>query len=294
MDVQNFGESENSYHEELDVKLKTKDEKKPIIFYEDDSESKKNIVVRLDKWLWAARFFRTRALAMSAVQAGYIAYNSRPVKPSQEVEIGAILQIRSGEERKIVKVTGLSTRRKNSNYTDSLFETIETIPLRSTKRRTTTNFTKQNSQPTQNPSFRRNVNFVSKRDTTFGATVQNNQSRVPNKSYFNKTRKTTYNHNNTVNDINHIPDYASMGHNYSASSFNQKFTPHNKFADNYKPEKFNHDRQSNPNILKDSSETKPKVAKKRFSRHYLRRSHNKNLVSSNKKVEEPIIITLEE
>ena len=54
------------------------------------------LTVRLDKWLWAARFFKTRALARAAIEAGKVYYNGERSKPSREIEIGALLQIYQG------------------------------------------------------------------------------------------------------------------------------------------------------------------------------------------------------
>jgi ribosome-associated heat shock protein Hsp15 len=51
--------------------------------------------VRIDKWLWAARFFKTRALATRACELGRIEFNKQPVKPAREVRVGDLLQIRT-------------------------------------------------------------------------------------------------------------------------------------------------------------------------------------------------------
>lgn len=81
--------------------------------------------VRLDKWLWAARFFKTRALARAAVEAGKVFYNSERSKPSREIEIGATLYIRQGRFEKTVIVRGLSTRRRSTEEALQLFEETE-------------------------------------------------------------------------------------------------------------------------------------------------------------------------
>jgi ribosome-associated heat shock protein Hsp15 len=51
--------------------------------------------MRIDKWLWAARFFKTRALAARACELGRIEFNKQPVKPAREVHVGDLLQIRT-------------------------------------------------------------------------------------------------------------------------------------------------------------------------------------------------------
>lgn len=67
--------------------------------------------VRLDKWLWAARFFRTRNLARQAIEGGKVWYEGARVKVSKEVRIGAELRIRQGNDDKTVTVLALSEQR---------------------------------------------------------------------------------------------------------------------------------------------------------------------------------------
>lgn len=85
----------------------------------------RELKVRLDKWLWAARFFKTRALARAAVEQGKVFYNGERSKPSREIEIGALLQVRHGRFEKTVIVKGLSTRRRSTEEALSLFEETE-------------------------------------------------------------------------------------------------------------------------------------------------------------------------
>lgn len=67
--------------------------------------------VRLDKWLWAARFFRTRNLARTAVESGHVRYDGERVKVSKEVRVGAVLSIRQGWDDIEVRVLALSDHR---------------------------------------------------------------------------------------------------------------------------------------------------------------------------------------
>lgn len=67
--------------------------------------------VRLDKWLWAARFFRTRSLARQAIEGGKVWYDGARVKVSKEVRIGAELRVRQGQDEKSVTVVTLSEKR---------------------------------------------------------------------------------------------------------------------------------------------------------------------------------------
>ena len=87
--------------------------------------------VRLDKWLWAARFFKTRSLAKTAVDGGKVHYNGGRCKASRFVEIGASLEVRQGFTEKTVVVTGLAERRGNGKDAACLYqETQESIQKR--------------------------------------------------------------------------------------------------------------------------------------------------------------------
>src|SRR5690554_6954201 len=70
--------------------------------------------VRLDKWLWAARFFKTRALAKEAIEGGKVRYNGARTKPGKVVEVGAELSIRQGWAERTVTVLGLSEQRRGA------------------------------------------------------------------------------------------------------------------------------------------------------------------------------------
>lgn len=89
------------------------------------SDDTRELVVRLDKWLWAARFFKTRAVARLAVEKGKVFYNGERTKPSREIEVGAIIYIQQGRFEKTVIVRGLSTRRRGTEESVQLFEETE-------------------------------------------------------------------------------------------------------------------------------------------------------------------------
>lgn len=59
-----------------------------------------NEAVRLDKWLWAARFYKTRSIARNMVDGGKVHYNGQRSKPSKIVELGAVITLRQGNEEK--------------------------------------------------------------------------------------------------------------------------------------------------------------------------------------------------
>ncbi|MDA0912124.1 MAG: ribosome-associated heat shock protein Hsp15 [Proteobacteria bacterium] len=87
--------------------------------------------VRLDKWLWAARFFKTRQLAKDAIEGGKVHYNGARSKVSKKVEIGATLTIRQGYAEKIVTVIGLSDTRGTASIAQTLYnETTDSIEKR--------------------------------------------------------------------------------------------------------------------------------------------------------------------
>ena len=67
--------------------------------------------LRVDKWLWCARFFRTRSLAQAAVEGGHVQVNDDRVKPSRTVRVGDHLRIQRDQERMEVEVTGIPLRR---------------------------------------------------------------------------------------------------------------------------------------------------------------------------------------
>jgi ribosome-associated heat shock protein Hsp15 len=78
--------------------------------------------VRLDKWLWAARFFKTRGLAKAAIEGGKVRYRGERCKVSREVELGAVLQIRQGWDELEVTVLGLSDQRGPAPQARLLYE----------------------------------------------------------------------------------------------------------------------------------------------------------------------------
>ena len=81
--------------------------------------------VRLDKWLWAARFFKTRALATEAINGGHVHLNGVRVKPSRTVQRGDRLEIRRAREEFEVTVVSLSERRGPAAEAAKLYEESE-------------------------------------------------------------------------------------------------------------------------------------------------------------------------
>ncbi|HET6397536.1 MAG TPA: S4 domain-containing protein [Pseudoxanthomonas sp.] len=81
--------------------------------------------VRLDVWLWAARFFRTRALAKDAIANGRVEVNGQRAKPARAVHAGDALVVQRGEERFEVKVLGLSDQRGPAAAAQALYAESE-------------------------------------------------------------------------------------------------------------------------------------------------------------------------
>jgi len=81
--------------------------------------------VRLDKWLWAARFFKTRSLATAAIGAGEVRVARERVKPARDVKVGDELQIRRGDDLTDVVVRELSSARGPAPVAQRLYEETE-------------------------------------------------------------------------------------------------------------------------------------------------------------------------
>jgi ribosome-associated heat shock protein Hsp15 len=77
--------------------------------------------VRIDQWLWAARFFKTRSLAKQAVEAGRVEIGGQRPKPSRTVRVGDRLDVVRGEERFEIDVLGLSTVRGPAPVAQALY-----------------------------------------------------------------------------------------------------------------------------------------------------------------------------
>lgn len=87
--------------------------------------------VRLDKWLWAARFFKTRALAKKAIEGGKVHYNGARAKTSKSVEIGALIRVPQGWDILEVEVMALSDQRRGAPEARELYrETPESVARR--------------------------------------------------------------------------------------------------------------------------------------------------------------------
>ena len=87
--------------------------------------------VRLDKWLWAARFFKTRSMAATAVERGQVRVAGERVKPARTLRVGERLSVRRGDEAFDVVVSGLSTVRGPASVARLLYiEAAESVARR--------------------------------------------------------------------------------------------------------------------------------------------------------------------
>ena len=87
--------------------------------------------VRLDKWLWAARFYKTRSAATEAVQGGKVEVNGDPAKPARALRIGEVVRVRIAPYEWVIEVIGLGDRRGTAAQAAALYtETRESIAAR--------------------------------------------------------------------------------------------------------------------------------------------------------------------
>ena len=78
--------------------------------------------MRIDKWLWAARFYKTRSLAAQAVAAGHVRLDGHTLKPAREIRCGDPLEIAIGDQTWSVAVQGLSDQRRPAAEAQQLYE----------------------------------------------------------------------------------------------------------------------------------------------------------------------------
>lgn len=82
-------------------------------------------MIRIDKWLWAARFFKTRSIAKAAIEGGKVHHNGERVKVSKEIRVGTELTIQQGFDKKTVLVKALSGVRGPAPVAQQLYEETE-------------------------------------------------------------------------------------------------------------------------------------------------------------------------
>ena len=87
--------------------------------------SQENTSTRLDKWLWAARFYRTRAIAKQMIDGGKVFYNGQRTKSGKAVAIGDIIRVRQGFDEKEVEVIALADKRRDATFAQTLYRETE-------------------------------------------------------------------------------------------------------------------------------------------------------------------------
>lgn len=78
--------------------------------------------IRLDKWLWAARLYKTRSQARKMIEGGKVHYNGQRSKPSKLAELDAILVLRQGSDKRTIIIKGLSEQRRSACEATLLYE----------------------------------------------------------------------------------------------------------------------------------------------------------------------------
>jgi ribosome-associated heat shock protein Hsp15 len=81
--------------------------------------------LRIDKWLWAARFYKTRSLAVEEIDKGRVCINALEVKPSREVKVGDTVALRQGPITRTLVVRGISSQRGPAPVAQQLYEETE-------------------------------------------------------------------------------------------------------------------------------------------------------------------------
>lgn len=125
-----------------------------------------NTPVRLDKWLWAARFYKTRALAKAAVEGGKVHYDGAKAKPSRTVDVNVKVRLRVGWEEKTIIIEAISDQRRGAPEAALLYtETPESIKKREEMavQRKAMNLGQQTSDHKPNKKERRQIHrFITK------------------------------------------------------------------------------------------------------------------------------------
>jgi ribosome-associated heat shock protein Hsp15 len=81
--------------------------------------------IRIDKWLWACRFYKTRAIAKAAIEGGKVHYQGQKPKPGKIIQIGELIKLRQGHDEKTVIIVELSDKRQSAPIAQSLYQETE-------------------------------------------------------------------------------------------------------------------------------------------------------------------------
>lgn len=126
--------------------------------------------VRLDKWLWAARMFKTRALATVAVNGGRVHVNGERVKPAREARVGDTVSVTRGQEQIEFTVKGLAAKRGSAREAQALYaESAESKAAREARAELRRSRSLENPAPEKRPdkkSRRQIIRFTKRGDAT--------------------------------------------------------------------------------------------------------------------------------
>ena len=89
--------------------------------------------LRLDKWLWVARFYKSRAIARAMIEGGKVHYNGQRSKPAKQVEVGALVRLWQGDEEKEVQILQLAPQRRGASEAQLLYRETEQSELKRQK-----------------------------------------------------------------------------------------------------------------------------------------------------------------
>ena len=110
-------------------------------------------MTRIDKWLWAARFYRTRGKAKEAIDGGKVHINGTRAKPSKDLNIGDMLELTQGWDEKTVMVKALSDVRRSAQIAQELYaETVASLAKReriAEQRKATENQVRSKGRPSK-------------------------------------------------------------------------------------------------------------------------------------------------
>lgn len=187
----------------------------------------RNLKVRLDKWLWAARFYKTRALARAAVESGRILYNGQPTNPSLEIEVGCTINIIFGKRnQKQLVIRGLSTRRRNANEANELYTEIK-VP--SYMQNNTFGVPSNN----HNPYRRRHKSpFSKKADSRYSSSASSNQNSSYNPSYNSRSHNNSQSHSHSPYSSNRGISHSFYQDNNHGNSYKGSHSGSNAHYDN--------------------------------------------------------------
>ena len=107
--------------------------------------------LRIDKWLWAARFFKTRSIAKTAIEGGKVHIDGQRVKVSREIGIGDIVVVKQGWDEKEIEVTALRDRRGPASEAQQLYAETERSIARRAKEAEARKAAGAMARPTQRP-----------------------------------------------------------------------------------------------------------------------------------------------